>query len=104
VADLVAHAQLVGAVVDEEDGEDAVVDDGADEFGGAGEQGLQVERGVEGVSQLDEEVELGGLHARECGRGFGGVVGRGVPGRGWGFGGHGYRIGMITEKTVVSDQ
>ena len=51
VADLEAHAQLVGAVVEQKDGEDAVGDDGAHQLGGAVEQGLQVERGVERVGQ-----------------------------------------------------
>ena len=35
VADLEAHAEIVGAVVEQEDGEDAVRDDGADELRGA---------------------------------------------------------------------
>jgi len=49
VADLEAHAELFGAVVEEEDGEDLVVDDGADEVGDAVHQGVEVEGGVEGV-------------------------------------------------------
>jgi hypothetical protein len=63
VADLEAHAEFVGAVVEEKDGEDAVVDDGADELGGAVEEGLQVEGGVEGVGHLREVGEVGGLDA-----------------------------------------
>ena len=64
MADLEAHAQLVGAVVEQEDGEDAVGDDGADQLGGAAEQGLQVERGVERVGNLGEVAKVGGLDAR----------------------------------------
>jgi hypothetical protein len=40
VADLEAHAQIAGAVVEKQDGEDAVVDDGANQVGRALEQGL----------------------------------------------------------------
>ena len=49
VPGLEAHPELVGAVVDEQDGEDAVVDDGADEVGDAVHEGVEVEGGVEGV-------------------------------------------------------
>ncbi len=61
VADLEAHAQVVAAVVEEEDGEDAVVDDGANELGGALEKGFEVERGVERVGQAEKVVEVGGF-------------------------------------------
>ena len=54
VADLKAHAEFVGAVVEEKDGEDAVGNDGANKLGGAIEEGLQVERGVERVGHLGE--------------------------------------------------
>ena len=60
VAYLEAHAEVLGAVVDEEDGEDAVVDDGADEVGDAVHEGIEVEGGVEGVGELVEEVDLRG--------------------------------------------
>ena len=63
VADLEAHAEVFGAVVDEEDGEDVVVDDGADEVGDAVHEGVEVEGGVEGVGELVEEVDLEGLDA-----------------------------------------
>ena len=63
VAGLEAHPELVGAVVDEEDGEDAVVDDGADEVGDAMHEGVEVKGGVEGVGKAEEEVELEGLDA-----------------------------------------
>ena len=61
VADLEAHAQVVGAVVEQEDGEDAVRDDRADQLGGAIEKGLQVERGVERVGHVGEERQVGGF-------------------------------------------
>jgi hypothetical protein len=63
VADLEAHTEFVGAVVEEKDGEDAVVDDGADELGGAIEEGLEVKCSVEGVSYLGQVGEVGGLYA-----------------------------------------
>jgi len=63
VADLKAHAEIVGAVIQKKDGEDAVIDDGADELGGAVEEGLQVECSVEGVGQADEVGEVRGLDA-----------------------------------------
>src|ERR1700689_1219837 len=44
VADLKAHAQLVRAVVEKKDSEDAIWNEGAHEFGGAAEGGLQIER------------------------------------------------------------
>ena len=77
MAGLEAHPELVGAVVDEEDGEDAVVDDGADEVGDAVHQGVEVEGGVEGVGEAVEEVDLEGLDARAGfgWRGMCGVVG-----------------------------
>jgi hypothetical protein len=62
----------VGAVVDEEDGEDAVVDDGADEVGDAVHEGVEVEGGVEGVGEALEEVDLQGLDA-DVGGGVGGM-------------------------------
>ena len=63
VADLEAHAKIFGAIVDEEDGEDFVVDDGADEIGDAVHEGVEIEGGVEGVGELVEEVDLEGLDA-----------------------------------------
>ena len=63
VAGLEAHAQVAGAVVDQEDGEDAKVDDGADQVGNPVHEGVEVEGGVEGVGQAQEEVELEGLEA-----------------------------------------
>ncbi len=77
VAGLEAHPELVGAVVDEEDGEDAIVDDGADEVGDAVHQGVEVEGGVEGVGEAVEEVDLEGFDAWDgMAAGCAGVGGR----------------------------
>ena len=102
MADLEAHAQVVGAVVEQKDGEDAVVDDGADQLGGAVEQGFEIEGGVEGVGHLRQVVEVGGFDAGvdgvKMGVGIGGIGGAvvafelGLFGRGWGSGGHGCRM------------
>ena len=66
VTGLEAHPELLGAVVEEEDGEDAVVDDGADEVGDAVHQGVKVEGLVESVCEPVEELELERLYARAC--------------------------------------
>ncbi len=63
VADLETHAQLVGAVVEQQDGEDAVVDDGAHQLRGAAEQRLQVERGVQRVGELHQVGQIRRLDA-----------------------------------------
>ncbi len=114
VADLEPHAEFVGAVVEEKNGEDAVMDDGTDELGGADEEGLQVEGGAESFRQLRQIGDVGRFHAGIDGvkmsAGAGGVRGAvvafelGFFRRRWGKGGHGCRIGMITQLSVVSDQ
>ena len=76
VAGLEAHPELVGAVVEEEDGEDAVVDDGADEVGDAVHQGVEVEGGVEGVGEASEEIRPEGAR-RGCWRTRGGFLAAG---------------------------
>jgi hypothetical protein len=63
MADLEAHPEFMGAVVEKKDGEDAVVDDGADQFGGPVEQGLQVQCGIERVGKLHQVREVRGLNA-----------------------------------------
>jgi hypothetical protein len=63
VADLKAHTELVGTVVDEKDGEDAVGDDGTDELGSAIKQSLEVERGIESVGDLGEIAKVGGFNS-----------------------------------------
>ncbi len=73
MADLESHAQLMGALVQQEDGKDAVGDDGAHEFSGAAEEGLQVESGVERVGEAHEVGDISRLDAgvdgvEVCGR------------------------------------
>ena len=68
MADLEAHAEVVHAGIDEEDGEDAIVDDGANEGGGALQEGLEIEGGIEGVGESQEEFSLARLDA-DGGRG-----------------------------------
>ena len=68
MADLVAHPQIVGAVVQQEDGEDTEVDDGADQLRGLVHDGLQVQGGVERIRQPHEEGELDRLCAHLCAR------------------------------------
>ncbi len=63
MADLEAHPEFLGAVVDQQNREDAVVDDGADEVGHPVHQGVEVEGGVEGVGEGVEKVYLERLDA-----------------------------------------
>ncbi len=58
MADLEAHAQVVGPFVQQQDGEDPVVDDGAHQVRGAMQQGLQIEGGIQGVRQPHQEFGL----------------------------------------------
>ena len=77
VAGLEAHPELLGAVVEQEDGEDAVIDDGANEIGDAMHEGVEVEGGVERVGEAEEEVELdgsGGWREGDFDVGIGGVL------------------------------
>ena len=68
MADLEAHAQVLGAVIQEEDCEDAVVDDGPNQLGDPVHQGVEVERGVQGVGQLMQKIDLVGGSMRIFGR------------------------------------
>ena len=68
VADLIAHPQIVGAVVQQENGEDPEVDDGANQLRRLVHDGLQVQGGVERVRQPHEEGELDRLGAHLCAR------------------------------------
>ena len=52
------------AVVEQEDGEDAVGNDGAHQLRGAIEQRLQVERGVKRIGEPDKESEVSRLNPR----------------------------------------
>ena len=71
MADLEAHAEVAGALVDEEDGEDFVVDHRSNEVRDPVHEGVEVEGGVEGVGEVVEEVDLQGLDANSgvCGVG-----------------------------------
>jgi len=78
VADLEAHAEVLSAVVDEEDGEDLVVDDGADEVGYPMHEGVEVEGCVEGVGKVVEEPDREGFNTDVGGSDVGvGDMGRG---------------------------
>ncbi len=63
VADLKAHAEVVGAVVEKKNGEDAIGEDGTNQFRGADEERFEVEGGIERVGKLDEVGEIGGFNA-----------------------------------------
>lgn len=109
VADLEPHAELVGAVIEEKDSEDAVLNDGADELRGAIEEGLQVEGGVERIGHLREVGKVAGLDAdvdgvkmrRGIGRGGWAIVAFQLMMFRWRWrrGGHGCQKGMITERS-----
>ena len=63
MANLETHPKLVGAVVQQQNREDAIIDDRADQLRGANQQGFEIERGIERVSQADEIVQVRRLHA-----------------------------------------
>ncbi len=69
VADLEAHAEVAAAFVDEEDGEDLVVDHSPDEICDPVHESVQVEGSVEGVGEVVKEVDLEGFDTnfRVCG-------------------------------------
>ena len=102
MADLETDAQLAGAVVEEKNGEDAVRNDGLNQLGGAVEEGLQVEGGIENFSHLRQVGNIGGFHSGIGGVKMGAWVGRvggaivafevGIAGRGWGSVWHEYRM------------
>ena len=93
VPDLEAHAQVVGAVVEQQNGEDAVVDHRAHQAGGAVQQRLQVEGGVERVGEAQQEFALQRLdaHLRRGRRQVG--AGPVVPLEGMGSGPRGGALG-----------
>ena len=66
VAGLEAHGELIGALVNEEEGKDAVVDDGADEVGDAMHEGVEVKGGVECVGETVKELDLKRGSTRGC--------------------------------------
>ena len=61
MTDLEAHAEVLRALVDEQDREYFVVDDGADEVGHPVHEGVEVEGGVERVGEFVEEGDLEGF-------------------------------------------
>ncbi len=74
VADGEAVIEIAG-VVEEHDGEDFVVDEALDESGGAGEDFVEVERGVNLLADFDQDGQgLGGVLLR-FGRGGLGDIG-----------------------------
>ena len=104
VADLEPHAQLVCALIQKKNGKDAVGNEGANQFRGAAEQGLQVERGIERVGQAHQI-----RHIRRLDTGIDGIQMRGlrwavialeiVPCRwGWRRFAHKGSKGMITQQ------
>ncbi len=58
MADLEAHPQIVGAVVEQHDGKDAVVDHRAYKVSRALQQSLEVKRRIQRICQPDEEFRL----------------------------------------------
>ncbi len=69
VADLEAHTQIVGAVVEQQNRKDAVVDDGADQSGGPVQERLEIESGIESVGETEQKLTLQRLDAnlrRRC--------------------------------------
>ena len=70
MADLKAHAQLLRLLVQQQDGEDFVVDEALEHLGYALQQSVQVERGVDRVGDLQQvAVERRG-HQRLLDRGW----------------------------------
>ncbi len=66
VADLKTHAQIVGALIQEQDGEDLVVDHRSHQVRCAVHQGLQIEGGIQGVGQTHEKLGLQRVHPRQA--------------------------------------
>src|SRR5271170_7144896 len=64
MADLETHPQIIGAVIQQHDGKDAVVNDCAHKVSRALHQRLKMERGVQRISQPDEEFRLERLDAQ----------------------------------------
>ena len=64
MADLEAHPQIVGAVVEQQNGEDAVIDDRAHKVGCALQQCLEVKRRVQRIGEPDEVFGLQWFDAR----------------------------------------
>ncbi len=63
VADLEPHPHFVGAVVNQQNGEDAVRNDGRHQLRGAPQQGFQIQRGVQRVGKTHQIGHIGRFHA-----------------------------------------
>jgi hypothetical protein len=97
VANLEAHAQLIGAVVQQKNGKDAVIDDGTHQVGHAMQQRLQIQGGIQRIGQAGEEIPLHRIDSRLIAKGYFGrwtiialirvmfsrVLGPGTLGFGW---------------------
>ena len=68
MANLKAHAEIVGPLVQQQDGEDLVIDDRADELRRAMHERLQVEGGIKRVGHAHEELGLQGIDPHPDGR------------------------------------
>ena len=103
VADLEPHAQLVRALIQQKNGEDAVRNEGADQFRGAAEQSLQIEGSIERVGQAHQirhirrlDAGIDGIQMRGLGRAV--IALEFVPcGRGWRRFAHKGSKGMIQQ-------
>jgi hypothetical protein len=62
MSDLKPHTQVVGPLIEKQDGEDLVINDRAHQVRGTVQQGLEIEGGVEGVRQPDEKLRLQRIH------------------------------------------
>ena len=67
MADLKAHTQVVGPLIQQQDGENLVVDDGAHQVRSAMQQSLQIQGGVQGVRQPYEELGLQRVYSHRSG-------------------------------------
>ena len=66
VADLKPHTQFASAVVEQQNGEDAVRDHDPHQLRRAAQQGFQVQRGVQRVGKLHQVGHIGRFHANIC--------------------------------------
>ena len=64
MTNLEAHAQLIGAVVQQQDGKNAVINDGAHQVCHAMQQRLQIQRGIQRIGQPGKKVPLHRIDSR----------------------------------------
>ena len=69
MADLEAHAQVIGAIVEQQDGEDAVINNRAHQLGRLVHEGLEVTGRVQRIGQPHEELDLDRVFTHACLRG-----------------------------------